>query len=1164
MNKFCHSNYEFLEKIGEGGICEILKIRHRQSNDIFAFKKLKSSSADSLRAITREYRFLKFHNHPGIVKAFEYVNYHDCPGIVMEFVDGPTLESRKNKINIEQIYSIMLEIIEIANFVNHCGFIYNDYKLQNFILAGGHDLKLIDFNLIRRLDEKSSLKSGTLAYLAPEVLAGNPASMKSDIYSLGVMLYELITGRMPFEASDEGALIKLITETMPASLNSGSSNVDETIMRMLEKSSDDRFKGFFEIAESLGMEDEFRQIVKNHSQYYIDAGIWPGADQVLDEISAAHENPLIVLSANKYINERLFQDTSSLARLTGSEVHVYSTEDKAEIALNEQASEPISNVSKRHRLDNHDSGGPIHLINCSNVWSNDILSVTESALANLAGGSGAAIFTSDNNVKRIGNVSFISVNDSADKDKIYLDHFLKRYSVTDGFILKISEFADVDARVMQAYLNDLIKNEYLVYDSEGWEQAKEIDDISLPSPVVAACEKALDNLPKLSREILNWLAVLEERQDISSLAGLTKIESSDIGSHLKILMDYELVNVKEELFGIWGRGRRETIYNRITDETRSSYHERAYEYFKAMGQDGADQSAHHCFHAGLFERAIDLNYNSASAYFDKFDFKKADKFIRTAEAASGKIGNETTRRKPVIKVFILAGNIAKALAENSRAEEKYLMAMEMAKNSGYDELLAEVYKNLGDLYRLRQKPAESIDCSRKALEFYKAQNDLPHQAACLNNLGLAYWTAGDYNLALRYFRNSLEVNIKLEDLTEQSKIYNNIAIINDIQGHKDDALGGFKKALDCAIATGNLQLEAKYLGNIGYFHLSAGRPRDSLEYFRQSYNLAMKIGYDEGQLDMVSNIAQAYHKLGNFIESAKANQKALEIAGSLKHERFRVQAAYLLARDCLVLGNYKLSGDMLRLAESICETLSNPEIMNDITLLKIEYFLAVGDKDKCNYLLNALRENKVLTNDQITRRNYLRLKALNLFEDRGEDSSDSALSGAIESNINELSDALLLEGARAMLNAKNLEAAKKMIETYGSRKVSDTLMDYDYRLISARYFAEVNAYDDALELLDEIEKEATDSGCLPVVFNALIGRAVILEKCGKKARLETDLGQLDQIFKQLLDSLPADTDHFMFQAVPPINEYLKLADRYDGGAGKRGRVVPKKENRLGG
>jgi len=272
------NKYDVLDVCGEGGLATIYRVRNRVTGTIEAFKKLNNSAPDDIEALKREYRFLTLHRHPALPEAGGFWETSDGPGFIMEYIDGSPLSAHCGRLCVDRLESVFLQILEIAQFICHCGYIYADYKPANFLLMDNGQVRLIDFNLITRENETARSLSGTIQYLAPELLRGRPISAAVDIYSLGVCFHEIISGKLPFEGDNIDLLLKTITESAPPPLDTPDKNFRDAILTMMSRDPANRPSSPFAAASLFGWQEKLSSLIAVRAGAYLDSG-YPVCDE---------------------------------------------------------------------------------------------------------------------------------------------------------------------------------------------------------------------------------------------------------------------------------------------------------------------------------------------------------------------------------------------------------------------------------------------------------------------------------------------------------------------------------------------------------------------------------------------------------------------------------------------------------------------------------------------------------------------------------------------------------------------------------------------------------------------------------------------------------------------------------------------------------------------
>jgi serine/threonine protein kinase len=208
-----HQRYVPEERLAEGGQGEVFRARDQLTGQIVAIKWLKSELADHhldlVARFVREGAVLRRLNHPNIVGILDTFEHAGRYAIVMECVPGGSLRAlldTAGQLPLDRVLAIGLELADALSRAHHLGIIHRDLKPENVLLAADGTPRLSDFGLARlEWDDAGLTQTGTLfgspAYMSPEAVRGEELDARSDIWSLGVLLYELLAGRRPFEGA---------------------------------------------------------------------------------------------------------------------------------------------------------------------------------------------------------------------------------------------------------------------------------------------------------------------------------------------------------------------------------------------------------------------------------------------------------------------------------------------------------------------------------------------------------------------------------------------------------------------------------------------------------------------------------------------------------------------------------------------------------------------------------------------------------------------------------------------------------------------------------------------------------------------------------------------------------------------------------------------------
>jgi len=249
-------NYHIVELIGIGGMAQVYRAVNLRNKKSVAIKVLKSEFCDNaefLRRFEREARAVLHLSHDNIVRAYGVGEYEGMPYIVLEYVDGRTLKDilqERGAMPQKTAINICCQILDALATAHAAGIIHRDVKPQNVIITPDGKAKLTDFGIARDAQATTvtfagSTVLGSAHYLSPEQAKGRPVMEESDLYSTGVMLYEMLTGDVPFQGeSTVSVALKQINEAPmpPIELNPRIyPSVNEVVLCALEKDPNARF-----------------------------------------------------------------------------------------------------------------------------------------------------------------------------------------------------------------------------------------------------------------------------------------------------------------------------------------------------------------------------------------------------------------------------------------------------------------------------------------------------------------------------------------------------------------------------------------------------------------------------------------------------------------------------------------------------------------------------------------------------------------------------------------------------------------------------------------------------------------------------------------------------------------------------------------------------------
>jgi eukaryotic-like serine/threonine-protein kinase len=264
--------YEILSLIGAGGMGEVYRARDTRLNRIVALKRLSArlaASQEARKRFEREAQTTSTLNHPHICTLYDVGEYEAAEFLVMEFTEGQTLAARLQHgvLPIDEALQLAAQMTEALAAAHRQGIVHRDLKPANVMLTA-HGVKLLDFGLAALHPPPAPIGGGsadpptaagtilgTLQYMSPEQLQGKPVDGRTDIFAVGAILYEMLTGRRAFEADSGAGVVAAVLDHNPPPVKTHRPDVpamlDWVVAQCLKKAAEERWQSAADLARQL-------------------------------------------------------------------------------------------------------------------------------------------------------------------------------------------------------------------------------------------------------------------------------------------------------------------------------------------------------------------------------------------------------------------------------------------------------------------------------------------------------------------------------------------------------------------------------------------------------------------------------------------------------------------------------------------------------------------------------------------------------------------------------------------------------------------------------------------------------------------------------------------------------------------------------------------------
>ena len=269
IGKMLDNRYEILEVIGVGGMAVVYKARCHRLNRLVAVKVMKedfSGDEDFRRRFYAESQAVAMLSHPNIVAVYDVSRSAEVEYIVMELIDGITLKQymqKKGILNWRESLHFVSQIVKALSHAHSRGIIHRDIKPHNIMILRDGSVKVADFGIARFASKQNTLTQealGSVHYISPEQAKGSHIDNRSDLYSVGVVLYEMLTGRLPYEGDNAVSVAIQHINSMPLSPREINADIPEALEKITKKAmAANLTKRYAGAEEMLAALEEFRK-----------------------------------------------------------------------------------------------------------------------------------------------------------------------------------------------------------------------------------------------------------------------------------------------------------------------------------------------------------------------------------------------------------------------------------------------------------------------------------------------------------------------------------------------------------------------------------------------------------------------------------------------------------------------------------------------------------------------------------------------------------------------------------------------------------------------------------------------------------------------------------------------------------------------------------------
>jgi tetratricopeptide (TPR) repeat protein/predicted Ser/Thr protein kinase len=849
--------YEILTVLGEGGMGAVYKAKDRELNRTVALKVIRPELARNAAIVDRfkqELRLSHQVTHKNVIRIYDLGEGDGVKFITMEFIDGQDLRSlirEKQKFSPEEAVEIMRQVCQALDAAHSVGVIHRDLKPQNIIRDNAGRVLVMDFGLARTIGGDGMTQSGalvgTMEYMSPEQALGQELDQRSDLFALGLIFYELLTGKMPFHA--ESAIASLLKRTQQRAIPV--SEHDAAIPAALSSI----------VSKCLERDPAVRY--QNVSEILTDLEVWQGKRAAATIKFEPSEKP--------------WGQTIPWQWIGGIFVAIILA---------------VTAFLMRHTLFGpgaNTSGPAISLVilpfrNASGDPAMDWL-----------GSSLADMLSTD-----VGQSSRVRMVSPDRLHQVLRDlHISTKSEVDVATLRRIAEFTNSDTLVYGEYVKagEQIRISTNVLDLRNDKTAAIKTDVPSEKELLTSVDAlAGDVRQKLaaSPEILKELEAHALRPSTKSVQALRAyddgLQLTRSGNNLEAVKRFETATTEDPNFALGFSRLALTYSNMGRDEDAEKASRHAVELSDSLpARERYLIEANHARITNDTGRAIAAYEDLAKVDPGDMDvqFTLAGLYEQTSnfDAAKQRLTTVLNRDPKNVDALLARGRV-EIKSSNPQGSFDYLTnALNLANLLDNQEVKAAILQAMGIAYRMLNKPGEALKNYQDSLAIKKQIGDKRGAGASLEEIAQVQDTMGNSTAALASFKESLAIRSEIGDKGGIANTYIDMGGFYHDHGKRDEALKYFNDALTIERDLGDESYQALCLNAIGSIHLDKGEYQDALTFLDQAFQLRQKLNVPEDIAESLHNLAEANSKLGQYDKALAQYLKAIETRRKMGDQR---------------------------------------------------------------------------------------------------------------------------------------------------------------------------------------------------------------------------------------------------------------------------------------
>ena len=960
------NRYHISEKLGIGGMGAVYKTRDTSTGALYAIKMIYQPQEVELNRFKREFLTMSKIKHPNIVQVFNHGIYQEYHFIIMEYIEGVNLKKYfnqqksmliekygKNNFFKEYMRAVLHVFMQISSALSHIhalDIIHRDLKPTNIMITANGIAKLMDFGLSKQVGLSSGeftiagSITGTVSYMSPEQSSGKRIDIRSDFYSLGIILFEILTGSKPFQSDNPIAILMMHIKEAPPLPRSFNPEIppamERIILKLLAKDPIDRYQSADDLLEDLSAiglqrEKQLKEISRETPAvaYRLFTPAFVGRKEQVDIFTRCLDEMMLEQGSAFFISgqtgigkKRLLAELAGISRKQGflTLEGRYLPEHKGALQAFEEIFEKIIDLLEKGTI-------PVEEQRIDEIYGfisrfiPNMKLMGDEFITHIIGGMFHDI-PQDMNVE----IQF---------KKLF--NILSYISITKPLIFLISnlEYANkFNHRLVKYLIARTIQNKEKVPISF----VVTLNDKMLPVSSVFSREKRADFGNRFTHMPLKGMNIAHTQTFIQQMLGISEVPASFVrlihadtqGSPLNIIESLRFLCEQSILYKMKNRwcvdtGTQKTFLDEaevyeidIPINTEEIYRKRV-SHLNTMPKRILE-------YMSLFDERVDLDVLLSISNFAKNEtLSSIDILLKRDLILEDREGNRFYLNPPRLKDIITS-----SIPE----DEKTKMYQGMA--NAYEELYRE---NIEPLYSQLAYLWDKAGATRKAFFYYIKAGE--------RAISLYF-----YDQAIDWLKNAIRIAQKLQEdeffCIGLIRSYIALGEVEETKGNTAKAMKAYEKAYSIAKGRNRIIDKAKSLMHIGWLHFQSGKNETAKRFFTKGRELYSLKEDKVGIASAMNRIALTELKSGKLKDALRIFLEALiyekEVGNAIWIAKNLSNIGYIYTR----LGNFKVSIKYLDEAMEILKRLNNKiDLIRCLNYLGLSYFY-LGN------LVQAVRENE--------------------------------------------------------------------------------------------------------------------------------------------------------------------------------------------------------------